>query len=141
MRRRPRASSARLRAAQPPPGGEAVDLPTREDRDQDALFPGLTDARLRTAVTRVCKATGTPHFSPHGLRRHRGSLHYKRAGSPAEVAELLARIGAALNTRSRADREEARSRLRPPTTAGGRAWSRPTSPRYLEVVAGRPVGK
>ena len=65
-------------------------LPPREDRDLEApLFPGLTDARLRTAITRACKATGTPHFSPHGLRRRRGSLHYKRTGSLAEVAELL----------------------------------------------------
>jgi integrase len=64
-------------------------LPAREDRDQEApLFPELTDARLRMAITRACKATGTPHFSPHGLRR-RGSLHYKRTGSLAEVAELL----------------------------------------------------
>jgi integrase len=40
-------------------------------------------------ITRACKATGTPHFSPHGLRRRRGSLYYKRTGSRAEVAELL----------------------------------------------------
>ena len=65
-------------------------LPPREDRDLEApLFPDLTDARLRMAITRACKATGTPHFSPHGLRRRRGSLHYKRTGSLAEVAELL----------------------------------------------------
>jgi integrase len=65
-------------------------LPPREDRDLKApLFPGLTDARLRMAITRACRATGTPHFSPHGLRRRRGSLHYKRTGSLAEVAELL----------------------------------------------------
>jgi len=65
-------------------------LPPREDRDLGApLFSGLTDARLRMAITRACKATGTPHFSPHGLRRRRGSLHYKRTGSLAEVAELL----------------------------------------------------
>jgi integrase len=65
-------------------------LPTREDRDLEApLFPNLTDARLRTAITKACKATGTPHFSPHGLRRRRGSLHYKRTGSLADVAELL----------------------------------------------------
>lgn len=65
-------------------------LPPREDRDLEArVFPGLTDARLRTAITRACKATGTPHFSPHGLRRRRGSLHYKRTGSLADVAELL----------------------------------------------------
>jgi integrase len=65
-------------------------LPPREDRDLEApLFRDLTDARLRVAITRACKATGTPHFSPHGLRRRRGSLHYKRTGSLAEVAEKL----------------------------------------------------
>jgi integrase len=65
-------------------------LPAREDRDLEApLFPELDEAALRTAITRACKATGTPHFSPHGLRRRRGSLHYKRCGSLAEVAELL----------------------------------------------------
>jgi integrase len=65
-------------------------LPPREDRELEApLFAGLTDARLRMAITRACRATGTPHFSPHGLRRRRGSLHYKRTGSLADVAELL----------------------------------------------------
>jgi integrase len=65
-------------------------LPPREDRDLEApLFPDLTDARLRVAISRACKATGTPHFSPHGLRRRRGSLHYKRTGSLADAAELL----------------------------------------------------
>jgi len=65
-------------------------LPPREDRDLAApLFPDLTDARLRMAITRACRVTGTPHFSPHGLRRRRGSLHYKRTGSLADVAELL----------------------------------------------------
>ena len=65
-------------------------LPPREDRDLGApLFPELTDARLRMAITRACKATGTPHFSPHGLRHRRGSLHYKRTGSLAEVADPL----------------------------------------------------
>lgn len=65
-------------------------LPPREDRDLEApMFPDLTDARLRTAITKACKATGTPHFSPHGLRRRRGSLYYKRTGSLAEVATLL----------------------------------------------------
>jgi integrase len=65
-------------------------LPPREDRDPDApIFPGLTDANLRMAIKRACTAGGVPHFSPHGLRRRRGSLHYKRTGSLAEVAELL----------------------------------------------------
>ena len=41
------------------------------------------------AIKRACTAGGVPHFSPHGLRRRRGSLHYKRTGSLAEVAELL----------------------------------------------------
>jgi integrase len=65
-------------------------LPPREDRDSNApLFPGVTDASLRMAISRACKASGTPHFSLHSLRRRRGSLHYKRTGSLAEVAELL----------------------------------------------------
>jgi integrase len=65
-------------------------LPPREDRDLAApLFPGVTDANLRMAIARACRASGTPHFSPHALRRRRGSLHYKRTGSLAEVAELL----------------------------------------------------
>jgi integrase len=65
-------------------------LPPREDRDLDAaLFPDLDDAALRTAIAKACKATATPHFSPHGLRRRRGSLYYKRTGSLAEVAQLL----------------------------------------------------
>jgi integrase len=68
----------------------AEKLPPREDRDLEApLFPELDEAALRTAITRACKATGTPHFSPHGLRRRRGSLYYKHTGSLAEVAELL----------------------------------------------------
>ena len=41
------------------------------------------------AIKRACTAGGVPHFSPHGLRRRRGSLHYKRTSSLAEVAELL----------------------------------------------------
>jgi integrase len=65
-------------------------LPPREDRDETApLFPDLTDARLRMAITRACRLGGVPHFSPHSLRRRRGALHYKRTGSLAEVAELL----------------------------------------------------
>ena len=65
-------------------------LPPREDRDLEApLFPGLDEAALRMAIGRACKLAGVPHFSPHGLRRRRGSLHYKRTGSLAEVAELL----------------------------------------------------
>ena len=60
-------------------------LPPREDREHETpLFLEWTRPALRTANTRACNATGTPHFSPHGLRRRRGSLHYKRTGSLAD---------------------------------------------------------
>jgi integrase len=65
-------------------------LPPREDRDLDAsLFPGFVGANLRTSITRACKATGTPHFSPHGLRKRRGSLLSKQGYSLAEISERL----------------------------------------------------
>jgi integrase len=96
-------------------------LPPREDRDLEApMFPELTDARLRLAITRACRLTGTPHFSPHGLRRRRGSLHYKRTSSLAEVAELLGdskRVAAdhyvyALTDYREVDRQLALARIR-----------------------------
>jgi integrase len=95
-------------------------VPPREDREgHAALFPGLRDANLRMAITRACKTAGVPHFSPHGLRRRRGSLHYKRTGSLAEVAELLGdskRVSAdhyvyALLDYREADRQPALARL------------------------------
>jgi integrase len=65
-------------------------LPPREDRDLDAgLFPGFVGANLRTAISRACKLTGTPHFSPHGLRKRRGSLLSKQGYSLAEISERL----------------------------------------------------
>jgi integrase len=65
-------------------------LPPDEDRDLDAqLFPGFVSANLRTAITRACKATGTPHFSPHGLRKRRGSLLSKQGYSLAEISQWL----------------------------------------------------
>jgi integrase len=67
-----------------------ADLPPREDRDLDApLFPDFKGSNLRTSITRRCKATGTPHFSPHGLRKCRGSLLLKQGYSLAEIAESL----------------------------------------------------
>jgi integrase len=71
------------------------------------------------AITRACKAGGVPHFSPHGLRRRRGSLHYKRTGSLAEVAELLGdskRVAShhyvyALTDHCEVDRQSALARL------------------------------
>jgi integrase len=65
-------------------------LPPREDRDLDApLFAGFKGDNLRTAITRACRHTGTPHFSPHGLRKRRGSLLSKQGYSLVEVAERL----------------------------------------------------
>jgi integrase len=65
-------------------------LPPREDRDLDtALFPSFKGSSLRTAITRACRATGTPHFSPHGLRKRRGSLLSKQGYSLAEISERL----------------------------------------------------
>ena len=65
-------------------------LPPREDRDPDApLYSNFKGDSLRTAISRACRLTGTPHFSPHGLRKRRGSLLSKQGYSLAEVAERL----------------------------------------------------
>jgi integrase len=67
-----------------------LSLPPREDRDLDApLFPGFRGSALRTAIRRACRLTGTPAFSPHGLRKRRGSLLGKQGHSLAEIAERL----------------------------------------------------
>jgi integrase len=71
-------------------GALIADLAPREDRVlDDPLFPGFKGANLRTSITRACLATGTPHFSPHGLRRRRGSLLSKQGYTLAEIAERL----------------------------------------------------
>jgi integrase len=77
-------------------------LPPREDRDLAApLFRGLDEAALRTAIGKACKATGTPHFSPHGLRRRRGSLDYKRtARSPTSPSSWATQSGSRPTTTS-----------------------------------------
>jgi integrase len=65
-------------------------VPPRDDRDPDApLLMGFDADSLRTCITRACKATGVPHFSPHALRRRRGSLLQKQGRSLAEVSETL----------------------------------------------------
>jgi integrase len=65
-------------------------LPAQKDRDLDApLLPGFKGANLRTAITRACRLTGTPRFSPHELRKRRGSLLGKQGYSLAEIAERL----------------------------------------------------
>ena len=53
-------------------------------------FPHLEDTRLRTAITRACKATGTPHWSPHDLRHRRVWLLVLR-GTP--IPRVSAYVG------------------------------------------------
>ena len=69
-------------------------LPPREDRVPDRpVFPGLTQERLRTAIARACKASGTPTWSPHDLRHRRISLWHRQG-------ETWALIGARVGQRS-----------------------------------------
>lgn len=69
-------------------------LPPREDRMPDRpVFPGLTQERLRTAIARACKASGTPTWSPHDLRHRRISLWHRQG-------ETWAMIGARVGQRS-----------------------------------------
>jgi integrase len=68
-----------------------AELPPREDRHEGmALFPGVSADRLRTAIARACKATGTPVFSPHDLRHRRITLLLKHGDlSLAEVGAIV----------------------------------------------------
>jgi integrase len=69
--------------------GEAT-LPPREDRDLEApLFAGVGTDRLRTAITRACKASGIPSFSPHDLRHRRISLLHRQGRTWAEIGRLV----------------------------------------------------
>jgi integrase len=43
------------------------------------VFAGFGADRLRTAITRACKAAGVPAFSPHDLR-HRRCILWQLAG-------------------------------------------------------------
>lgn len=65
-------------------------LPAREDRVREAaLFGDATADRLRTAIARACRDTGTPHFSPHALRHRRISLLHRQGVSWAEIGERV----------------------------------------------------
>ena len=69
-------------------------LPPREDRAPDRpVFPGLSQERLRTAIARACRASGTPIWSPHDLRHRRISLWHRQG-------ETWALIGARVGQRS-----------------------------------------
>lgn len=62
-----------------------------EDRELGArVFSEFGDDKFRTAITRACRATGVPHFSPHDLRHRRASL-WHLGGMP--VAEACAKLG------------------------------------------------
>ena len=65
-------------------------LPPREDRDPEApLFAGVTEARLRMAIIRACKAAGVPRFTPHDLRHRRVSLLHSQGRTWAEIGRLV----------------------------------------------------
>jgi integrase len=65
-------------------------LPPREDRHPGmSLFSDITDARLRMAIARACRATGVPLFSPHDLRHRRISLLHRKGVSWAEIGERV----------------------------------------------------
>ena len=69
-------------------------LPPREDRSPNRpVFPGLTQERLRTAIARACRASGTATWSPHDLRHRRISLWHRQG-------ETWALIGARVGQRS-----------------------------------------
>jgi integrase len=52
-------------------------------------FPSSVDRASAPRSPAPDRATGTPHFSPHGLRKRRGSLLSKQGYSLAEIAERL----------------------------------------------------
>jgi hypothetical protein len=62
----------------------------REDRDlEKQVFDGLGADRLRTAITRACKAAGIPAFSPHDLRHRRATLWHLQGVPVADAAAWL----------------------------------------------------
>jgi integrase len=66
-------------------------LPAREDRDlATALFAGVTQERLRTAIARACRDAGVAAFSPHDLRHRRISLLHRQG---VDWARIGARVG------------------------------------------------
>ncbi len=65
-------------------------LPAREDRAPDRpVFPGLTQERLRTAIARAARASGTPAWSPHDLRHRRISLWHRQGENWALIGSRV----------------------------------------------------
>jgi integrase len=92
---RVRASTSKTRRARWVPVDEdvfaavAATVP-REDRDLEAqVFGGFGADRLRTAITRACKAAAIPAFSPHDLRHRRATLWHLSGVPAAEAAAWL----------------------------------------------------
>jgi integrase len=56
----------------------------RADTYDARLFAGVTDARVRMAIIRACKAAGVPRFTPHDLRHRRVSLLHRQGRTWAE---------------------------------------------------------
>lgn len=67
-----------------------VVMESRQPNGRGPDVPGADPGRLRTDIARACRATGTPLWSPHGLRHRRLSL-WHMAGVP--VAEMTRRVG------------------------------------------------
>jgi integrase len=65
----------------------------RPERVSGRVSKVLTQERLRTAVARACRASGTPTWSPHDLRHRRISLWHRQG-------ETWALIGARVGQRS-----------------------------------------
>jgi integrase len=65
-------------------------LGPREDRDIDGRLFGDSGAdALRTAISKACKASGIPGFSPHDLRHRRISLLHLRGTPWARIGEFV----------------------------------------------------
>jgi integrase len=65
-------------------------LRPREDRDPDSqVFDGFGADRLRTALRRACRDTGTPLVSPHDLRHRRISVWHCAGVSWAEIGRWV----------------------------------------------------
>lgn len=113
-------------SARPKTFADAIEatLPPREDRDPEApLFPGAGADRLRTAITRACKASGIPPFSPHDLRHRRISLLHDQGRTWAQIAEFVGQrklsVTSDTYTHVLSDgREVAYSELLSPATSG-----------------------
>jgi integrase len=67
-----------------------VALVPREDRDlTKQVFAGFGADKLRTAITRACKAAAVPLFSPHDLRHRRATLWHLEGVPIVEAAAWL----------------------------------------------------